>query len=64
MLKKFYSSHLDRVHHGFLNDFQRPLFAKGTVPHKNIIGAALESFGSVPDRLSLCDNIKMSKRAG
>jgi hypothetical protein len=52
MLKKFYSSHLDRVHHGFLNDFQRPLFAKGTVPHKNIIGAALESFGSVPDRLS------------
>ena len=57
MLKKFYSGHLERVHHGFLNNFQRPLFVKGSVPHKNIIAAALESFGSVPDPLSLCDNI-------
>ncbi len=64
MLKKFYSGHLDRTHHGFLNNFQRPLFVKGSVPHKNPIAAALENFGSMPVRLLLSNNIKMNKGAG
>jgi hypothetical protein len=64
MLKKFYGNHLDRVHHGFLNDFQRPLFVKWSVSHKNPIGAALESFENIPVRLFSCNNFKMNKRAG
>ena len=64
MLKKFYSGHLDRVHHGFLNNFQRPLFVKGSVSHKNPIVAPLENFESMPVRLFRSNNIKMNKRAG